>query len=124
MGYNFNEKHGLNFGKGRRKPIRISLTPEGKPPDYYQKTGRGLGYVTTPSASKNEISNYLCQDHSSGTSSWESDVNVGPFFKNLTVNMVSTSHPDEDAGGDEELIESTNDPWIKHLNILWDMRFE
>ena len=124
MGYNFNEKQGLNFGKGRRTPIRMSLTPEGKPPDYYQKTGRGVGYITPPPVSENEISNYLRHDQSSGISSYESDVSIGPFFKNLTVNMVSTSHPDEDAGGDEELMESTNDPWIKRLNILWDMRFE
>ena len=67
MGYNFNEKQGLNFGKGRRTPIRMSLTPEGKPPDYYQKTGRGLSYVTTPPTLENETSNYLRQDHSSGT---------------------------------------------------------
>ncbi|ONK72710.1 uncharacterized protein A4U43_C04F22330 [Asparagus officinalis] len=33
-------------------------------------------------------------------------------------------HFDKDAGGEEELIEPTNDPWIKHLNILWDIRFE
>ncbi|ONK72756.1 uncharacterized protein A4U43_C04F22840 [Asparagus officinalis] len=38
--------------------------------------------------------------------------------------MVLTSHPDEDAVGDEGLIESTDDPWIQRLNILWDMCFE
>ena len=27
-------------------------------------------------------------------------------------------------GGDEGLIESTDDPWIKRLNILWDICFE
>jgi len=41
--------------------------------------------------------------------------------------MVSTSHL-EDGGEDfvesEELIQSDSDPWIKHLNTLWDIRFE
>jgi len=41
--------------------------------------------------------------------------------------MVSTSHSKED-GEDtfksEELIQSDSDRWIKHLNTLWDTRFE
>ena len=39
----------------------------------------------------------------------------------LSVNMVSTSHLED---GDEEMIQSDTDPWIKHLNALWDTRFE
>ena len=35
--------------------------------------------------------------------------------------MVSTSHPED---GDEEMIQSDTDPWIKHLNALWNIRFE
>ena len=35
--------------------------------------------------------------------------------------MVSTSHLED---GDEEMIQSDTDPWIKHLNNLWDTRFE
>ena len=35
--------------------------------------------------------------------------------------MVSTSYPED---GDEEMIQSDTDPWIKHLNTLWDIRFE
>ena len=35
--------------------------------------------------------------------------------------MVSTSHLED---GDEEMIQSDTDPWIKHLNALWDTRFE
>jgi len=35
--------------------------------------------------------------------------------------MVSTSHPEEE---DEEMIQSDADPWIKHLNTLWDIHFE
>ena len=26
--------------------------------------------------------------------------------------------------GDEEMIQSDTDPWIKHINALWDIRFE
>ena len=35
--------------------------------------------------------------------------------------MVSTSHLED---GDEEIIQSDTDPWIKLLNTLWDIRFE
>ena len=35
--------------------------------------------------------------------------------------MVSASQL-EDRG--EEMIQSDTDPWIKHLNALWDIRFE
>ena len=52
-----------------------------------------------PSASESEDSFY--DNHSSGTSSWESDVSVGNIYKELSVNMVSTSHPED---RDEEMI--------------------
>ena len=43
------------------------------------------------------------------------------------MNMVSTSHLEDD-GEDtlksEDLIQSDSDPWIKHLNTLWDICFE
>ena len=35
--------------------------------------------------------------------------------------MVSTSHLEDE---DEEMIQSDTDPWIKHLNTLWDICFE
>ena len=35
--------------------------------------------------------------------------------------MISTSHLKD---GDEEMIQSDTDPWINHLNTLWDIRFE
>ena len=35
--------------------------------------------------------------------------------------MVSTNHSED---GDEEIIQLDTDPWIKHLNILLDIRFE
>jgi len=34
--------------------------------------------------------------------------------------MVSISHPED---GDEEMIQSDTNPWIKYLNTLWDIRF-
>ena len=61
MGYDLTKSHGLNFDKGRRILLR-SFIPKGKTPDYYQKTCRGLGYVSTPipSASEFEGSLYHC----------------------------------------------------------------
>jgi len=41
--------------------------------------------------------------------------------------MVSSSHLEDDGEGiieSEELIQSDSDPWIKHLNTLWVVRFE
>ena len=34
--------------------------------------------------------------------------------------MISTSHLEDE---DEEIIQSDTDPWIKHLNTLWDILF-
>ena len=91
---------GLNFDKGRRTLLR-SFVPKGKSPDYYHQTRRDLGYVSTliPSASESEESLYY--SHSSDTSSLKSDVSVGNIFKELSVNMISTSHLED---GDEEMI--------------------
>jgi hypothetical protein len=50
MGYDLDSRPGLNFGKGRRTLLPF-FVPKGKNPDYYHKTRRGLGYVTTPSSS-------------------------------------------------------------------------
>ena len=58
---------------------------------------------------------------------WDSDVSVGYIFKSLSVNIVSASHLEddgEDTFKSEELIQSDSDPWIKHLNTLWDEYFE
>jgi len=41
--------------------------------------------------------------------------------KNLSMNMVSSSHLEDE---DEEMIQSDIDSWIKHLNTLWNIRFE
>jgi len=71
--------------------------------------------MSTAISSASESEESLYHDHSSSTSSWESDVSVGDIFKDLSVNMVSRSHPED---GDEKMIQSDTDPWIKHLNIL------
>ena len=116
MGYDLTNRPGLNFGKGRRTLLR-SFVPKGKAPDYYHRTRRGLGYVSTPVPSASDSRESSGHDYSSGTSSWESDVSIGNIFRELSVNMVSTSHLEDE---DEEMIQSDTDPWIKHLNTLWD----
>jgi len=100
MGYDLISGPGLNFDKGRRILLR-SFVPKGKAPDYYHRARKGLGYVSTriPSASESEGSLY--HNHSSGMSSWESDISVDNIFKDLSVNMVSTSHLED---GDEKMI--------------------
>ena len=60
--------------------------------------------IPIPSESKFEESLY--HGHSPGTSSWESDVNVGAIFRNLSVNMGSTSHLEDE---DEGMIQSDTD---------------
>ena len=122
MGYDLINRPGLNFGKGRRTLLR-SFVPKGKAPDYYHKTHRGLGYVSTPPPSDQESKDCDYHDHSSGTSSWDSDVSIRNIFNTLSVNMTSVSHQ-EDEDENEELIQCDTDPWIKLLNTLWDIHFE
>jgi len=71
--------------------------------------------VSTPISSASESEESLYYDHSSGTLSWESDVSVCGILRELSVNMISTSHLKD---GDGEMIQSDIDPWIKHLNTL------
>jgi len=40
---------------------------------------------------------------------------MGNIFKELSVNVISTSHPEDE---NEEMIQSDTDLWIKHLNTL------
>jgi len=47
MGYNLQCESGLNFEKERRGFLR-NFVPKGKLENYYDKTHRGLGYVTPP----------------------------------------------------------------------------
>lgn len=50
----------------------------------------------------------IYHDHSLCTSSWESDAGVRAIFKSLSINIVSTSHEEEDEKFD--LILSDDDP--------------
>ena len=126
MRYDFTKESGLNFGK-EKWALLHSFVPKGKAPDYYHKTRRGLDYVSTPVSSDFESEEEVDNDCSSITSSCDWDVSVGVIFESLSVNMISTSHlekNEEDIIESEELIQSDFDPWIKHLNTLWDIRFE
>src|SRR4051812_30874824 len=65
-------------------------------------------------------------DHSLDTSSWGSDISIGTLFEGLSINMVSADPLKdlEDMGCDDSFCEDDNDSWIRHLNTLWDIRFE
>jgi len=80
-----------------------------------------------PVLSDPESEKEICHDSSSAMSLWDSDVSISDIFRSLSVNMVSTSHLEddkEDTFESEELIQLDSDPWIKHLNTLWDTCFE
>ena len=111
MGYDFTKESGFNFGKGKRALLRSFVT-KGKDLDYYHKTRRGLGYVSTPVSLDPEFEE-VYHDSTSATSSWDSDISVDDIFKSLSVNMVSTNHLTdvrEDTFKSEELIQSDSDP--------------
>ena len=111
MGYDFTKESCLNFKKGKQT-LLPSFVPKGKDLDYYHKTRRGLDYVSIPVASDLESEKEVCHDSSSATLSWDSDFSIGDIFRNLSVNMVSTSHleDEEDTNESEELIQSDSDP--------------
>src|SRR3954464_11624331 len=114
-GYRFEDKEGLNNGKGRRAPLDVINSRN-------WQDNRGLGYSTTPDQSDVDSNPLARYDHSSDTSSFNSDVSVGTLFEPVSVNMVSAQPEPYD---DEiELINTEDDPWIRHLNMLWDIRFE
>ena len=62
--------------------------------------------MSTPILLASEFEESLYHNYSSGTSSWESDVNVDNIFGELSVNMVSTSHLQD---RDEEMVQSDTD---------------
>jgi len=112
MGYDFTKESSVNFGKGKRALFR-SFVPKGKDLDYYHKTRRGLGYVSTPVSLDPESEKEVYLDSSSATSSWHSNVSIGDIFESFSVNMVSTSHVEDDREDTfkfEELIQSDTDP--------------
>src|SRR3954467_14030432 len=114
-GYRFEDKEGLNHGKGRRTPLEACNIRGVK--DY-----RGLGYSTAPDQSDVDSNPLARYDHSPDTSSFSSDPSIVTLFEPVSVNMVSAQpEPDDD---EIELINTEDDPWIRHLNTLWDIRFE
>src|SRR3954465_13422333 len=126
-GYDLEEKLGLNYGKGVRA-LPLPFVPEGKEANYYQEAKRGLGYTSPPLRLSHGPTSFriVSRDYSSSTSSWESDVSIGNLFEGLSINMVSASPLEdlEDMEYDDSQLEDDDDPWIRHLNTLWDIRFE
>ena len=106
MGYNLKHGKGLNFRKGRRGLLR-NFVPRGKPANYYDNTRRGLGYVIPPPPTMvKSRDNKPILSHSPFSSEWDSDVSVGIVFKELTVNMTSSSQLELAKSTDEE-------PWAQ-----------
>ena len=52
----------------------------------------------------------------------ESNVSVGVVFKNLSVNMTSTSHIEEE--GEDQLEPFDCNLWAQQISYQWEMRFE
>ena len=48
------------------------------------------------------------------------------MFEDLSINMVSANPLDrlEDMECNDSLFEDDNNPWIRLLNTVWDIRFE
>ena len=110
MGYSLQRENGLNFKKGRRDFLH-KFVPKGEPANYYDKTRRGLGYVTPPlSTSVQFKDNKSIPSRSASSFEWELDVSVGTMFKNLTVNMTSSSQLEPAEAIDVE-------PWTQQLDF-------
>jgi len=93
MGYSLQRENGngLNFGKRRRDFLR-NFMRKGKLADYYEKTRKGLGYVTPPpSTSVRSKDDRPIPSRSASTSKWESDVSLVTMFENLTINITSST---------------------------------
>jgi len=103
--------------------------PKGKPANYYDKTRRGLGYVTpSPSTSFRSEDNKSIPLHSASSSEWESDFSMGTIFKNLSVNITSSNQlePGEavnvEPWAQGEAIDV--ELWAQQLDLQWKKRFE
>ena len=96
MGYSLKCGDGLNFSKGRRVPLQ-PFVPEGKPPNYYDRGCRGLGYVTPPLQSETE-SDKSPPSQSSDSSSWDSNCSMGGNLQKATCqhDIYSQTEQDED----------------------------
>jgi len=95
--------------------------PKGKLANYYAKTHRGLGYVTSPPPTSLQFED----DESiplrlASSSEWESDVSTRMLFKNLSVNMTLINRLEH-----EEAIETFDaKPWAQQLDFKWEKRFK
>jgi len=88
--------------------------PKGKPVNYYDKTHRGLGYVTPPTLFQSE-DNESIPSCSASSSEWESDVSIGMLFKSPSINMTSINRLEH-----EEAIETFDaEPWAQQLDFQW-----
>ena len=92
---------------------------EEKPANYYDRTRRGLGYVTPPSQSESKSDDSL-PSSSSDSSNWDSDISVGVVFKQLFANMTSISQAEQD----EDIESLDTDPWAQQLNLQWEKHFK
>ena len=96
-----------------------SFIPEGKLPNYYDRTRKGLGYITPPLQSKLESEGSL-PSQSSDSSSWDFDGSVVVVFKKLFVDMTYISQTKQD----EDIKPFDADPWAQQLDLQWEKCFE
>ena len=65
-----------------------------KPTNYYDKTRRGLGYITPPTPLPSE-EDKIFPSYSSTSSEWESDVSMGVLFEDLFINIIDQLEHEE-----------------------------
>ena len=127
MGVRFRRETWAKLQEGRQSPTS-PFHPRREGTNYYQEAKRGLGYTSPPLRLNHRLTCFrvVSRDYSASTFSWESDVSIGGLFEGLSINMVSASPLEdlEDMECDDSLLEDDDDPWIRHLNTLWDIRFE
>ena len=119
MGYDLTNGPGWTWAKKEEHYFDLSFRKGS--PWLLPSNSQGFGLYVNSNSVSLWVWKSLYHNHSSGASSWESDISVGNLFEELSVNMVSTSHLED---GDEETIQSDTNPWIKHLNTLWDVHFK
>lgn len=102
----------MNFSTGRQSILR-SFLPKGKNHDYYHRTQRELGYISTPSITKPEFEEIAQTRGDSDTPSWDSDVSISAIFQALIANMTSINRD-----GSDEVIILQKEIWTKHMDTL------
>lgn len=80
--------------------------------NYYHKTCRELGYVTTFASSEREYTDSTELENYKEIVEWNFDVSTSVVLKAFVVNMVYVSHEEPD------------NAWTHHMDIKWDIRFE